>query len=157
MIEAEEIIESRIVALLSAAVPALDVIGALSPVEAGEMKHAALSCISVFVDLASQNLDWQGAGYPCTWSVRILLRVEEADDKTFALFRDSARSIRGALSPLAGDGCEALDFGGFECDAFTLDSTETALDSAGDDAAMTKTYNATVQGRFIPQTPKEEI
>ena len=156
MIEPEEIIEAEFVAALAAAVPNLDVIGALSPVFEGETKHAALSGISVYADIASQGLDWKGPGVPCTYAVRIVLRVEEADDKTFALFRDSARRIRSVLSALLGDGCGNLGRDGFACDSFTLDSTATNLEASGEGAAMVKTYNATVAGRYIPPTETTE-
>lgn len=156
MIEPEETIEAKLVSALRAAVPEIDVIGALAPCEQGELKLAANSSISVYVDLASQDLDWVGPGVPCTYSTRIVLAVAFSDDKTGALFRDSARKVRGALAAFAGDGCAAMDGDGFECDAFIMDSTNTSLDAGDGSGVMKKTYNATVKGRFTPSTETTE-
>lgn len=156
MIEPEEVIETHIIGALAAAVPSLDVIGALAPCAPGNMKLSEYSSISVFVDLASQDLDWMGPGVPCTYNLRVVLKVSFSDDKTGALFRDSARAVRGALAVLTGDGCVALDGDGFACDAFILGSTSTALDAGDGSGAMTKTYNATVNGRLSStETDKE--
>ena len=151
MIEPEEIIEAKLVALLAAALPDVDVIGALSPVPEGEQKLSPDTYVSVLADIASQDLDWKGPGVPCTYSVRVVVHYANADDKSGAGFRDSCRAVRSALVPLLGDGCAALDGDGFSCDAFTLDSTNTSQDFAADSGGMVKTYNATVNGRFNPQ------
>ena len=151
MIEPEEIIEAKLVALLAAALPDVDVIGALSPVPEGEQKLSPDTYVSVFADVASQGLDWMGPGVPFAYSVRIVVHYANADDKSGAGFRDSCRAVRSALAPLLGDGCAALDGDGFSCDAFTLDSTNTSQDFAADSGGMVKTYNATVNGRFNPQ------
>lgn len=152
MIEPEEVIEAKLVALLVAALPDVDVIGALSPVPEGEQKLSPDTCVSVFADIASQDLDWKGPGVPCTYSVRVVVHYADADDKSGAGFRDSCRAVRAAIVPLLGDGCAALDGDGFSCDAFTLDSTNTSQDFAADSGGMVKTYNATVNGRYTPQT-----
>lgn len=151
MVEPEEVIEAKLVALLAAALPDVDVIGALSPVPEGEQKLSPDTYVSVFADIASQNLDWKGPGLPCTYSVRVVVHYADADDKSGAGFRDSCRAVRAALVPLLGDGCAALDGDGFSCDAFTLDGTNTSQDFAADSGGMVKTYNATVKGRFNPQ------
>ena len=151
MIESEEVIEAKVVALLAAALPDVDVIGALSPVPEGEQKLSPDTYVSVFADVASQDLDWKGPGVPCTYSVRVVVHYANADDKSGAGFRDSCRAVRSALVPPLGDGCAALDGDGFSCDAFTLDSTNTSQDFAADSGGMVKTYNATVNGRFNPQ------
>ena len=151
MIEPEEIIEAKLVALLAAALPDVDVIGALSPVPEGEQKLSPDTYVSVFADIASQGIDWTGPGVPCSYSVRVVVHYANADDKSGAGFRDSCRAVRSANSPLLGDGCAALDGDGFSCDAFTLDSTNTSQDFAADSGGMVKTYNATVNGRFNPQ------
>ena len=151
MIEPEEIIEAKLVALLAAALPDVDVIGALSPVPEGEQKLSPDTYVSVFADIASQGIDWTGPGTPFAYSVRIVVHYANADDKSGAGFRDSCRAVRAALAPLLGDGCAALDGDGFSCDAFTLDSTNTSQDFAADSGGMVKTYNATVNGRFNPQ------
>ena len=151
MIEPEEVIEAKIVALLAAALTDVDVIGALSPVPEGEQKLSPDTYVSVFADVASQDLDWIGPGVPCTYTVRVVVHYANADDRTGAGFRDSCRAVRAALVPLLGDGCAALDGDGFSCDAFTLGSTNTSQDFAADSGGMVKTYNATVNGRYNPQ------
>lgn len=151
MVESEEVIEAKLVALLAAALPDVDVIGALSPVPEGEQKLSPDTYVSVFADVASQDIDWKGPGVPCTYSVRVVVHYADADDKSGAGFRDSCRAVRAALAPLLGDGCAALDGDGFSCGAFTLDSTNTSQDFAADSGGMVKTYNATVNGRFNPQ------
>lgn len=151
MIEPEEIIEAKLVAILAAALPDVDVSGALSSVPDGEQKLSSDTYVFVFADVASQDLDWKGPGIPCTYSVRVVVHYADADDKSGAGFRDSCRAVRAALVPLLGDGCAALDGDGFSCDAFTLDSTNTLHDFAADSGGMVKTYNATVNGRFNPQ------
>ena len=154
--EPEELLEGRFVALLSAAAPSVDVLGALAPVPEGEQKKSPDTYISVFVDLASQDLDWQGPGVPCAWSLRVTVHYAFADDATGAGFRDICRAVRSALTPLLGDGCAALSGDGFECDAFTLESTATALDRDSEAGGMAKTYTATLNGRFTPQTEQPE-
>ena len=151
MIEPEEIIEAKLVALLAAALPDVDVIGALSPVPEGEQKLSPDTYVSVFADVASQDLDCKDPGTPFVYSVRVVVHYANADDKSGAGFRDSCRAVRAALVPLLGDGCAALDGDGFSCDAFTLGSTNTSQDFAADSGGMVKTYNATVNGRFNPQ------
>jgi hypothetical protein len=156
MIEPEETIESKIVAALVAANVPLAVIGALAPAPEGEEKTAPLSQVYVAADVASQDMDWIGPGVPFTYTVRVSVHVAFADDKTGALFRDSARIVRGALAALNGDGCAALEGDGFYCDSFTLDGTSTALEAMGDGEGMTKSYTATVKGRFNPPTETGE-
>jgi len=156
MIEPEETIEAKLVYALRAAVPEIDVIGALAPCEQGDLKLAANSCISVFVDLASQDLDWIGPGVPCTYSARVVLKVDFSDDKTGALFRDSAHQVRGALAAFTGDGCAAMSGDGFACDEFIMDSTNTVLGAGDGSGAISKTYNATVKGRFFPHNTNQE-
>ena len=153
MIEPEETIEAKVAALLRAANPGYVVVSALTPAEDGANKVAPLSHIGVVADVASQNLDWEGPGVPCTYSVRVAVRVAFADDKSGQRFRAACRAVRGALDALLGDGCAALDGDGFACDSFVLDSTATILESLGDGDGMNKTYSATVAGRFIEPTP----
>lgn len=148
MKEPEEVLEIRLVDLIAVALPSLDVLGALSPALPGEQKNSPDTYVSVFVDLASQDLDWRGPGVPCSYSVRVTVHISGADDATGALFRDSCRTVRDALYDLTGDGCSGLDGDGFSCDAFMLESTSTALDGDSDNGGMAKTYNATVQGRY---------
>ena len=152
MIESEETIEANIAALVESASPGLQVVGALAPSADGTEKLAPLSHIGVVADVASQDLDWQGGGLPCTYSVRVSVHVAFADDKTGALFRSVCRAVRGALDALLGDGCAALNGDGFYCDSFVLGSTSTILESLGDGEGMNKTYSATVSGRFIHPT-----
>ena len=156
MTEPEETLEARVVALLNSADPGLVVVGALAPTPEGVEKIAPLSHIGVVADLSAQNLDWRGPGVPCAYSLRVMVRVAYADDKTGALFRDACRAVRVALVALTGDGCAALDGGGFSCDAFLLDTTTTALESLGDGDGMNKTYTATVSGRYTPTTTETE-
>lgn len=156
MIEPEEIIESKVADLLDAANPGLAVVGALEPSADGTEKVAPLSHIGVFADLATQDLDWKGPGCPCSYSVRVAVRVAFADDKSGAKFRATCRAVRGALAALTGDGCAALDGEGFNCDAFILDTTSTTLGSIGDGEDQYKTYTATIHGRFIPPTNETE-
>ena len=155
MKEPEEIIESQLLTILAAAVPELDTIGALTPCEVGEMKLSEHSNMSVFVDLSSQDLDFKGPGTPCHYTVRIVVNVASDDDKDGSLFRDATRRVRAALLALTGDECAALDSDGFACAAFVLDSTQTSIDAADGSGAMSKTYNATVAGRYIPPTQEE--
>jgi len=147
MTEPEEIIEAKIVALLADALPSVDVIGALSPVSDGEQKLSPDTYVAVFADVASQDLDWRGPGVPFTYSVRVAVHYANADSACGAGFRDACRAVRSTLVMLLGDGCSALDGDGFECDGFTLDSTNTSQDFAAENGGMTKTYNATVTGR----------
>ena len=156
MTEPEEIVESKLVALLATAAPAIDTLGALSPASEGVEKLSPDTSISVFADVASQDLDWQGHGVPFTYSVRIVVRVADADDKTGLLFRDTCRSVRSALAALMGDRCSALDGDGFHCDAFVLGATETSRDLSSESGGMAKTYTATVTGRYIPPTENQE-
>ena len=153
MTEPEETIEANLSALLAAATPDFDVVGALRPAPDGVEKLAPLSRIGVAADLASQDLDWIGPGCPCTYTVRVSLCVAFADDKTGSRFRDTCRILRSVLTTLTGDGCAALDGDGFSCDAFLLDSTQTSVESLGDGEGSFKSYTATVKGRFIPHTP----
>ena len=157
MVEPEEIVESHLVALLEDAAGDVAVLGALAPSEAGTEKTAPDTHISVTVDLASQDLDWQGPGLPCSYSVAIAVRVAEADDPSGAFFRNTCRAVRTALVALLGDGCATLDGDGFSCDAFVLGDTRTTRESSEDFSQLVKTYNATVSGRFIPQTEQEEF
>ena len=157
VVEPEEVIEQKIVAAIAEAVPALDVIGALAPRDDGDAKLAAGSRIEVFADVASQDMDWIGPGVPCTYAVRIVLRVDFADDRTGALFRSAGRAVRGALAALTGDGCGAMNGNGFSCDSFTLGPSQTSRENGEEGSgAMTKTYNATVKGRFNPTTENQE-
>lgn len=155
MKEPEEIVEAKLLDLLSNYVTGADIIGALSPTPEGEEKLAADTHIDVFVDQSAQGIDWKGPGVPCTYSVRVAVHYARADDKTGEGFRNVCRCVRTALSALLGDGCAALDGEGFYCDAFTLDSTSTSPDFASDEGGMSKTYNATVAGRYIPPTQEE--
>lgn len=155
MKEPEEIIEAKLLAILSVAVPELDTIGALTPCEVGEMKLSEHSSISIFVDLASQNLDFEGPGTPCSYTVRIVVKVAFDDDKDGHLFLTATRRVRAALDALTGDNCAAINSDGFRCDSFMLSPTNTTIDAADGSGAMSKTYNATVAGRYIPPTQEE--
>lgn len=150
MKEPEEIIEARVVALLSAALPSVQVVGALTPVE-DDPKRSDDTFVSVFVDLAEQSLDFIGPNVPLAFSVRATMHFADADDPTGAGFRDACRALRAALLPLLGDGCAALDGDGFSCDAFIINSTSTTFDADADLGGMAKTYTATVNGRFTQQ------
>ena len=108
MKEPEEIVEARIVALLSAALPSVQVVGALTPV-ADDPRRSDDTFVSVFVDLAEQSLDFIGPNVPLVFSVRATVHFANADEATGAGFRDACRAIRAALLPLLGDGCG--DFG----------------------------------------------
>lgn len=156
MIEPEEIIESKLVALVAAALPSVDVIGALSPVPEGVQKNSPDTYVSVFADIASQDIDAQGGGVPFSYSIRVTVHYANADDATGTGFRNACRAVRSALAALLGDGCAALDGDGFSCDAFVLNSTSTALDSTAESGGMAKTYNATVNGRFTHQENNNE-
>lgn len=147
MKEPEEIVEARIVALLSAALPSVQVVGALTPV-ADDPRRSDDTFVSVFVDLAEQSLDFIGPNVPLALSVRATVHFADADDPTGAGFRDACRAFRSALLPLLGDGCGALGGDGFLCDAFVLNSTSTAFDADAELGGMAKTYSATVSGRF---------
>ena len=151
MTEPEEIIESNIINTLSAANMPLEIIGALSPANRGEEKTAPISHISVACDLDSQDLDFR-AGTPFSWSVRISVFCSFADDASGALFRNTCRAVRAAIHHLLGDGCSAISDNGFSCDAFLMSSTSTNLYSADESGGMEKTYNATIRGRFTPQS-----
>lgn len=152
MTEPEETIEANAVALLVAATPDFDVVGALQPAPDGTEKLAPLSRIGVTADVASQDLDWIGPGCPCTYTLNVAVQVAFADDKTGSRFRDTCRKVRGVLTSLTGDGCAALSGDGFYCDEFLLNSTVTADTAVGEGESNTKSYTATVKGRFIPPT-----
>ena len=156
MIEPEEIIESRIAALLDAAQPGIPVVGALEPSPDGEEKKIPDTCILVVADVASQDMDAEYFGIPCTYTVRVAVHYAFADGKTGADFRDTCRAVRGALTALLGDGCAALSDEGFYCDSFTLDGTSTAMESMAYGEGMTKSYTATVKGRLTPPTETQE-
>lgn len=147
MTEPEEIIEAKMIAVISAALPEVDVIGALSPVPEGEQKKSPDTYVSVFADVASQDLDWRGANVPFSFSVRVSVHYANADDATGTGFRDTCRAVRYAVSPLLGDGCAALSDDGFNCDEFMLSSTQTAMDTDSETGGMAKTYNFTITGR----------
>lgn len=147
MKEPEEIVEARLIELVSAALPDVQVVGALSPVDGAE-RTAADTSVSIFVDLAGQSLDFRGANLPVELSARVSVHFANADDASGAGFRDTCRAVRSALLPLLGDGCSALGADGFECDAFVLDSTSTTFDTDAETGGMAKTYNATVSGRM---------
>ena len=147
MTEPEETIEAKLISALAAAVPAVDVIGALSAVPEGEQKLSADTYISVFVDVASQDLDWRGPHVPFTYSARVTVHYAHADDATGVGFRDTCRAVRAALSPLLGDGCAALSGDGFACDEFILNTTQTAMDTDAETGGMAKTYTFTISGR----------
>lgn len=147
MKEPEEIVEARIVALIAAAMPSVQVVGALSPV-AEDQKLVEDTSVSVFVDLAEQSLDFRGPNVPIVLSVRSTVHFANADEATGAGFRDACRALRAALLPLLGDGCSALDVDGFSCDAFVLNSTATSFDADAELGGMAKTYTATVKGRY---------
>ena len=154
MKEPEEIIEARLIEIVQSVLSDVDVIGALSPVPDGEQKMSPDTYVSIFVDLASQDLDWRSNAVPCTYSARLTVHFVNADDATGCGFRDTCRAIRNALFALTGDGCERLNTDGFKCDLFTLDSTSTALDQESENGGMAKTYNATLTGRIT--TRKED-
>ena len=156
MKEPEVIIEAKLTALLAAAVPALDVVGALELCEPGDMKIAAHSNVSVVVDLASQDIDFAGPNIPCSYSVRVGVNVTFDVDKDGSIFRDATRSVRAALSTLMGDRCAALDGDGFSCDAFVMGPTQTSIAAADGSGAMSKNYTATLVGRYTPQTQEDE-
>lgn len=156
MKEPEEIIEAQLVAALSAAVPGMDVIGALAPAPEGEEKNSPDTYISVFADVGGQQLDFTGPNVPFSFSVRVTVHFALADDARGAFFRDTCRAVRGALNAFLGDGCEALSADGFKCDAFTLDSTLTSYDPDAAAGGWAKAYNATVNGRFTTETTTNE-
>lgn len=148
MIEPEEVVEARLVARLSAALPSLDIIGALSPFGAGDVKQSSDTYVSVFCDVSSQDGDWIGRGMPRSYSARVTVHFSDADDANGAGFRDACRAVRGSLDPMLGDGCTALSGDGFRCDAFAIDSTETSIDPDATSGGMAKTYQLTIKGRF---------
>ena len=153
MTETEEIIEAALIASLRAVAVPLEVVGALTPAEDNAEKLGQLSQIGVTVDTAGQELDWQGPNLPCTYTARISVRVAFSDDKTGTLFRDACRAVRGVLQSFTGDGCAALSAGGFACDGFILENTQTALESIGDGEGSSKSYVATVKGRTYFTNP----
>lgn len=146
--EPEEIVEARLVARVAAAVPHMDVLGALAPAPDGAQKLSPDTYAAVFADLTSQPLDLAGPNVPLEFSARVVVHYARADDPTGAAFRDACRAVRAALLPLLGDGCAALDGDGFACDAFLFTATETAQDTEPEEGGMMKTYTASVCGRF---------
>ena len=154
-IEPEEIIESRLVELLVAAVPGIAVVGMLAPSAPGTEKTAPDTRIAVTVDLGGQQLDWKGPG-PFEFSIAVAVRFAEPDDPSGVIFRDTCRAVRGVLDSLLGDDCARLNTGGFECDSFMLGATSTTRESVDDSAVMAKTYPATVIGRFVPTPNNQE-
>lgn len=154
--EPEEIVEARVIAALREALPSVDVIGALSPVPEGEQKLSPDTYVSVFADIDSQELDWSGPAVPFTYSVRVVVHFADADDASGTGFRDACRAVRSVLAGFLGDGCSALDGGGFACDAFMFAGTNTAQDFSAETGGMVKTYNATVTGRYKQEATVNE-
>ena len=146
MMETEEILESRLIAIVEKGVPDMFVIGMLTPFKSGEVKCAPDTHIAVSVDLASQDIDWRGLGVPCTYEARITVNSSMADDASGNGFRDTCRAVRAALNSCAGDGCYMLSGDGVMCDGIAFNSTSTAF-SDGDTDAMTKTYSLTIYSR----------
>lgn len=150
MTEAEETIESGIVAVMKAAV-SLPVIGFLAPAEPGTQKMDYDSRIGVKVDLQSQDGDWIGAPCPCTWTAEISVRVAQSEDPSGTLFREACRSVRAALQCFLGDNCSALSSGSFACDAVLFAGTLTDFMDDAEVGAFVKTYTMTIYGRVIPE------
>lgn len=148
MTEPEEIIEARLIALLAAAAPHIDVIGALTPAPADEQKLSPNTYIAVFADLAAPEIDWSGPGLPCAWSARVVVHWANADDSAGVGFRDTCRAVRAVLDSYLGLNCKNFSANGFDCDDFQLSSTSTTIDADG----CVKSYPITIKGRFTPPT-----
>ena len=146
MTEPEEIIEARLIALIAAAAPHIDVIGALTPAPDDEQKLSPNTYIAVFADLAAPEIDWSGPGLPCAWSARVVVHWANADDSAGVGFRDTCRAVRAVLDSYLGLNCTNFSANGFECDDFQLSSTSTTIDAEG----CTKSYPITIKGRFTP-------
>lgn len=146
MTEPEEIIEARLIALIAAAAPNIDVIGALTPAPTGEQKLSPNTYIAVFADLAAPEIDWSGPGLPCAWSARVVVHWANADDSAGYGFRDACRTVRAVLDSYLGLNCVNFSANGFECDDFQLSSTSTTIDADG----CAKSYPITIKGRFTP-------
>lgn len=147
MMETEEILESRLVALIEKAVPGAFVIGMMEPVERGVVKSAPDTHIAVAVDLASQDMDWTGPAVPCVHEARVSVNCSLADDPSGTEFRDTCRAVRSALCGCAGDGCASLSGDGLVCDAAILNSTATAFSDGDANDVLTKTYSLTIHSR----------
>lgn len=148
MKEPEEIIEVAVIELLTAVLPDIDVIGALSPVPEGEQKKSPDTYIAVFVDLDGVVSAYKSPRMPSRYALKVTVHYANADDATGTGFRDTCRAVRNALICLGGDGCTGLNRDGMECDNFELESTETALDKDAEVGGIAKTYNATMTGRI---------
>ena len=155
MIEPEEIIEAKLVALLAAALPDVDVIGALSPVPEGEQKLSPDTYVSVFVDQSGQPYWGNEAVVPFEFTARVNVRFANADDKTGAGFRDACRAVRAVLDALRQTHCTAFTDAGFICDALRVESTSTVPLLSGDNGGMSKTYNVSLTGRPTEDTTQE--
>lgn len=149
MREPEEIIEGRLLEVLAAAVPGMDVLGALTPAEEGDQKQSADTYVGVFVDLSAPITAYRAPVMPCAYSIRVTVRYARADDADGSAFRDSCRAVRAALAGLCGDQCRGLDGDGFECDDFGVISTQTEIDTDAEVGGIVKTYNATASGRIV--------
>lgn len=146
MKETEEIIEARLIELLSERIADIEILGALSPALEGEVKSSPDTHIDVIVDLAGQDMDWRSS--PCVYTATVTLHYSNAEDSSGVGFRDACRFIRSVFRSLMGDGCSGLSSDGFECDALTLDSTSTSVDQESEyGGGMIKTYTATIHGR----------
>ena len=64
IIEPEEIIEAKLIAIIAEVLPSVDVLGALSPFPDGEQKLSPDTYVSVFADVESQGIDWVGPNCP---------------------------------------------------------------------------------------------
>lgn len=155
MTEPEEIIEAQLMAALVAGNVGVPVEGMLTPAAPGAEKLSAPTRIVVAVDLASQDLDWEGPGVPCAWSARVAVRYSAPDDSSGINFRAVCRAVRATLRTYLGDACTALNGGGFNCDAFLLGATSTTFEDDGAGGAFVKIYPVTLNGRFIPPTTEE--
>ena len=150
MTEPEEVIEARLIELLAAAAPQIDVIGALTPAPEGEQKLSDNTYIAVFADLAAPEIDWSGPGLPCAWSARVVVHWANADGSAGYGFRATCRQVREVLDSYLGLSCSNFSANGFECDDFQLSSTSTTLDADG----YAKSYPISIKGRYFPPAPE---
>jgi len=153
--EPEEIVEVALCSALSA-VCTLPVQGAMTPATPGKVKHLeGDSCVTVTVDLSSQDMDTPAPAMFLTLSATIGVHYALCDDADGSSYRDECRRVRATLLALTGDGCSALSSAGvLDVDSFILGSTSTTFE-AGDAPTNTKTYTATLNVRAATPTPTQ--
>ena len=147
--EPEELIETKLVAIIAQALPAFSVEGTIAPGLAGDVKTCDDSYVNVKVDQNEPLLHSKTPLTPTSYAVTVAVHCTFADDKDGNLFRDTCRKVRDALNHLQGDGCALVTSEAWRCDDFVIDSTKTDLEESESGEGMVKNYNCTIWGKAL--------